>query len=99
MDYQLDWTERARTDLREIVSAIAAERPSAVAGWGEDLFRHVELLASFPLIGPVVPQISNLPTRRIVFGEHLIFYRVHAQPKRVEILNVWHGARGLPEFL
>lgn len=99
MDYKLDWTKRARADLREIVSVISADRPSAVAGWGEDLFRHVELLASFPLIGPVVPQVSARPTRRIVFGDYLIFYRVHRDPKVVELLTIWHGARGLPDFL
>lgn len=99
MDYKLDWTERARADLREIVEAIAADKPSAVAGWGEDLFRHVEVLASFPLIGPTVPGVSGHPTRRIVYGNHLVFYRVHEEPKRIEILTIWHGARGLPEFL
>ncbi len=99
MDYKLDWSLRARADLREIVSIIAADRPSAVAGWGEDLFRHVEVLASFPLIGPVIPQVSLFPTRRIVFGDYLIFYRVHQEPKRVELLTIWHGARGLPDFL
>lgn len=99
MDYQLDWTERARSDLREIVGVISADRPSAVPGWGEDLFRHVEVLATFPLIGPLIPPVSSLPTRRIVFGDYLIFYRVHQEPKRVELLTIWHGARGLPDFL
>lgn len=99
MDYKLDWTLRARTDLREIVSVIAADRPSAVQGWGDDLFRHIEILASFPLIGPVVPEVSVVPTRRIVFGDYLIFYRVHQKPNVVELLTIWHGARHLPDSL
>ena len=99
MDYKLDWSVRARADLREIVSAIAADRPSTVAPWGEELFRHIEVLATFPLIGPVIPQVSLLPTRRIVFGDYLIFCRVRQDPNVVELVPIWHGARGLPDFL
>ncbi len=99
MDYKLDWSVRARADLREIVSVISADRPLAVGGWGEDLFRHVEVLTTFPLIGPVIPRVSVHPTRRIVFGDYLIFYRVHQEPNVVELLTIWHGARGLPDFL
>lgn len=99
MDYKLDWTVRARADLREIVSVITADRPLVVVGWGEDLFRHVEVLASFPLIGPIIPQVSVRPTRRIVYGDYLIFYRVYQEPNVVELLTIWHGARGLPNFL
>lgn len=99
MDYKLEWSLRARADLQEIVSLIAAERPSAIAGWGEDLFRHVEILSSFPMIGPVIPEVSVRPTRRIVFGDYLIFYRVQQEPNVVELLTIWHGARGLPDFL
>jgi plasmid stabilization system protein ParE len=99
MEYKLVWTERARADLHAIVGYIASDRPSAVSAWGEELFRHVEVLASFPLIGPVAPIAASHPTRRIVFGDFLIFYRVHPESKVVEILSIWHAARGLPEFL
>ena len=99
MDYKLDWSVRACADLREIVRVIATDRPSVVATWGEELFRHVEVLTTFPLIGPVIPHVSEHPTRRIVFGDYLIFDRVRQEPKVVEILTVGHGARGLPDFL
>ena len=99
MDYKIDWTERARADLREIVTVIAADRPSAVAAWGDELFRHVEVLASFPFIGPTVPQPTLAATRRIVYGNYLIFYRVNTETKVVELLTIWHAARGRPEFL
>jgi toxin ParE1/3/4 len=99
VDYKLEWTDRARDDLREIVGVIATARPSAVASWGDGLFRQIEVLASFPLIGPVVPRVSTLPTRRIVVGDYLVFYRVLENPRTVQILTLWHGARGLPDFL
>ena len=99
MDYKLDWTLRARADLREIVSHIAQDNATAALAWGDDLFRHVEVLASFPQIGPAVRQASFSNTRRIVFGDYLIFYRVRTDPKTVEIVTVWHAARDLPDFL
>jgi toxin ParE1/3/4 len=99
VDYKLDWTLRARADLREISTHIGQDNPSAALAWGEDLFRHVEVLATFPLIGPLVPQATLPNTRRIVFGDYLIFYRVRIDPKVVELVTVWHAARGLPDFL
>jgi plasmid stabilization system protein ParE len=66
---------------------------------GDNLFRHIEVLASFPLIGPVTPVVASHPTCRIVYGDYLIFYRVHREPKVVEILTIWHAARGLPDLL
>lgn len=99
MDYKLAWTLRSRADLREITTHIAQDNPPAAFAWGDDLFRHIEVLASFPLIGPAVPQAAIPNTRRIVFGDYLIFYRVRFDPKVVEIVTIWHAARGMPDFL
>ncbi len=99
MDYKLDWTQRARADLREIAAFIGQDSATAALAWGDDLFRHVEVLASFPVIGPVVPQTAFPHTRRIVFGAYLIFYRVRLDLKTVELVTVWHAAPGLPDFL
>lgn len=99
MDYKLDWTLRARADLREIATHIGQDNPSAALAWGDDLFRHIQVLESFPLIGPLVSQATLPNTRRIVFGDYLIFYRVRLDSKIVELVTVWHAARGLPDFL
>lgn len=99
MDYQLNWTLRARSDLREIVSHIAQDDSGAALAWGEGLFRHVEVLTTFPLIGPAVPATTAPLTRRIVLGDYLVFYRVNVESKRVDLIAIWHGARGLPEHL
>lgn len=99
MDYQLTWSLRARADLREITRYIGADNSAAVLIWGEDLFRHVEVLTTFPLIGPGLSGDGAPAVRRIVYGEYLVFYRVRPEPKSVEIISVWHGARGLPDFI
>jgi len=34
--------------------------------------------------------------REIVFEKYRIFYEVLSEPKTVNVLRVWHGARGEP---
>ncbi len=34
--------------------------------------------------------------REIVFEKYRIFYEVLSEPKIVNVLRVWHGARGEP---
>ena len=98
MDFKLNWTQRACADLREIVAYIARDNSPAALAWGDELFRHVEVLASFPMIGPMMPESAGRNVRRIVYGDYLIFYRVNQETKSVDVLTVWHAARGLPEF-
>ena len=97
--FKLIWTESAIADLDGICSYIAADNPSA-AGWvGRGILEHVELLARFPFIGPAYPLGSGGPVREIVFRRtYRIFYSVSEQPRTVEVLRVWHGARGEPEL-
>ncbi len=60
---------------------------------------NVETLRSFPFIGPAYPRRSSGAYREIVSGKYRIFYRVLEPRKQVEILTIWHGARGaLPDF-
>lgn len=99
MDYKLDWTLRARADLREIAGYIAQDNPEAASMWGDRLFAHVEVLETFPMIGPAVPSAKIPNTRRIVYGDYLIFYRVRMNPNVVEIVTVWHASRGKPDFI
>jgi plasmid stabilization system protein ParE len=99
VDHKLDWPLRAIADLREIATYIGQDNPTAALAWGDDLFRHIEVLMSFPMIGTAVAQTTFLFVRRLVFGDYLIYYRVKLEPKRVEILTVWHAARGFPDFL
>jgi plasmid stabilization system protein ParE len=52
MDCKVIWTDPAIEDLGEIVRYIAADDPSSARRVGNDIIRTVELLQSFPLLGP-----------------------------------------------
>jgi plasmid stabilization system protein ParE len=65
---------------------------------GEGIHSHVQILASFPFIGPAYPRGASGPLREIVFRPYRIFYDVNERQRTVEILHVWHGARDEPSF-
>lgn len=96
MDFKVVWTDPALAELQEIVTYISRDDPSAAERVGNDIIDHVETLRTFPLIGPTYPRGSRVDKREIVRGNYRIFYRVSEQRKLVEILTIWHGARGEP---
>jgi plasmid stabilization system protein ParE len=52
MDYRIDWTEAAIGDLRQVVEFIARDNPEVAEAVGSEIIRSVELLQSFPHLGP-----------------------------------------------
>ena len=98
MDYQVIWTDAAIADLHDIGAYIARDNPQAAERVGRGLLGHVRILASFPFIGPTYPRGARGKLREIVYRSYRIFYDADEENQRVEILHVWHGARGEPEF-
>ena len=97
--HQLIWTESAIADLNGICAYLAADDPRAAEHVGRGILEHVELLARFPFIGPAYPLGSGGPVREIVVRRtYRVFYVVKESPRIVEVLRVWHGARGEPEL-
>jgi toxin ParE1/3/4 len=96
MDCKIIWTDPAIADLQEIVVYISSDNPEAARRVGMDVYESVGMLASFPLIGPPYPRGSDGKIREIVCWSYRIFYRVNSKKKLVEILTIWHGARGTP---
>ncbi|CAN5517892.1 hypothetical protein BH10ACI2_BH10ACI2_06820 [soil metagenome] len=70
---RLVWTERAISDLDEILGYIASENPDAAHRLAKRIEAHLEQLVVHPLSGPVPPedrkglyrQISESPCRVI----------------------------------
>ncbi len=59
---------------------------------------RVDQLENFPELGRVVPERNQPNIREIIVKNYRIVYRVDQTKKAVEILRVWHGARGEPEI-
>ena len=98
MDFKVVWTDRALADLESITAYIAHANVAAAERVGLEIIHHVEMLATFPLLGPTYPCGSSGRVREIVSAPYRIFYRVAEERRLVEILTLWHGARGEPQL-
>lgn len=98
MDFKIIWADAAIADLREICLYISRDDPMAAEKVGRTILDHAKILTSFPMIGPVYPRRSNSSRREIVCWNYRIFDTVSEKNKTVEILRIWHGARGEPPF-
>ena len=85
---------RAREDLIELWTHIAADNPSAADRMLDRIEAKLRLLADTPRLGPARPDIAEglrlFPIRRYV-----VLYR--ELPDGIEIVRVVHGMRRLDE--
>jgi toxin ParE1/3/4 len=65
---QIRWTLQALDDLEAIADFIAADSPHYSNLFVLDVFRAVERLAEFPLIGRPVPEIARSEVRELLLG-------------------------------
>jgi|WetSurMetagenome_2_1015567.scaffolds.fasta_scaffold1236324_2 toxin ParE1/3/4 len=98
MAFKIIWSRQAREDLRDIVTFIALDNPTAAEAFGYLLMTKVDALASFPRLGRVVPEENDEDIREIIFRPYRIVYQVIEKQRAVAIARVWHGARGEPEI-
>jgi toxin ParE1/3/4 len=98
VDFKIVWTLRSREDLRDIATFIAKDNPAAALKLGDLIFTRVDTLEKFPELGRVVPERNQSNIREIVVKNYRIVYRLRQKEMILEILRVWHGARGEPEI-
>ena len=97
MAHEVIWAPSARLDLRDLLSYIAENSPSSAPRFAQRVFQAVERLRKFPLSGRIVPEFNDPNIREVIRKPCRIVYRVRDQEQAVEIVRVWHAARGIPE--
>ena len=85
---KVSWSERARTQAREIFEYIAAERPLVAERLLDGFIERTELLAEFPEQGAPWGRPHRSDLRTIVYESYRIVYRI--RPDEVAILSVRH---------
>jgi toxin ParE1/3/4 len=98
MGCQIVFTKPAVADLAALVSFIARDNPEVAERFGYEIVEKTQTLDQFPLLGRVAPEFKDEAIREIIHRPYRIVYRVRADHKRVEILRVWHAARGIPRL-
>ncbi len=90
---EIVWTEPALSDLDAIADYIALDNPEAARQLVQRVFKHVELLADHPRLGPKPRELKGWRYRQIVEPPCRIFYR--QEQDRVYILYVMRSERPL----
>jgi plasmid stabilization system protein ParE len=97
MAYKLIWSPTASEDLRHLVRYIAIDSPERAAAFGLRLIERVERLPLFPEMGRMVPERKDPCIREIIVRPYRVIYRATHEHRLLEIVRVWHAARGEPE--
>jgi toxin ParE1/3/4 len=96
MAFQITWAPSARWDLMDLKDYISLDSPEIARRFISSLFDAVEHLADFPLSGRIVPELRDEQIREVIKRPCRIVYRVHQNT--IEIIRIWHSARGIPEI-
>jgi plasmid stabilization system protein ParE len=91
VDYQLFYTQKALSDLAEIIGYIAEDDTEAASRFGNSLLDHVELLARYPRIGGIIRKRSQV--RKLVHSPVLVYYQIHEDERLIEVLHFRHASR------
>ena len=98
MACQIIWSPVSRDDLHDLVRAIAADSPTRAENFAYRLMQQTDKLQDFPEIGRQVPEQNDPDIREVIVAPYRVIYRVRSQKHLVEIVRVWHSARGTPEI-
>jgi plasmid stabilization system protein ParE len=98
VDFTIIWTEPAVNDLQAIISYTARKNPTAAISVANDVIQRIALLSTTPLMGRRFAKLPDRQIREVICGKYRIFYEVHEEEQRLEILAIQHSARGDPDL-
>jgi toxin ParE1/3/4 len=96
MGFQVIFTSKSLEDLEEIVTFIAKDNPERACTFGNELIDRALSVATFPELGPIVPEIGEPSVRQVIHGPYRIIYEIFSDEGSIFVLRFWHGARGEP---
>jgi plasmid stabilization system protein ParE len=90
----IEWSRRARADIRDLKAYIAKDSPYYAQRFTERAIASVEKLEQFPKIGRPVPEAEGRDdVRELIYQGYRIIYLT--QPGRIFIVTIIHGSRDL----
>ena len=92
---RVQFSLRAKADLRRISRHIALDNPAAAARWVGKLEARARLAGRSPGAGRKVPEIDRDDIREAIVGNYRNVYIVQA--RTVDILTIFEGHRLLPD--
>ena len=87
----IQFTSRARRELREILGFIAQDNPEAASNLARQLMAGLESKARFPKSGRVIPEVPEHPARELVQPPCRVFYRTDHET--LHVLSIMRSER------
>jgi toxin ParE1/3/4 len=95
--YRIEWRPLACDDLRAIVRYIGKDNPTRARSFGKELRDKTRPLAQHPELGRTGrPGLPDWLRELVVHPNYIVFYRVQAAARIVQILRVKHTAQQVP---
>ena len=91
------WESRAIESLDQIKNYIGKRSTKFAPITVNKIFEKVTLLQFFPLMGRIVPEISNANLRELIQGNYRIIYYLRNEFE-ITILFILHGAQRFPDL-
>ena len=91
---QINWTEQAKTDLKEIADYISIDSVKYAQYQILRIISAAKNLKNFARLGKIVPEIRDSKIRELVTGNYRIIYLI-VNDRRIDILTIHHSARDL----
>jgi len=91
------WTERALSQVREILDYIAEDSPTNAVRFGTRLVESPRPLAHSPEIGCVVPEFGDESIREIRCGPYRVMYKLFDDA--CYVTTVIHGSRDVARLV
>lgn len=95
--YRIKWRPMAREDLLAIVNHIGKDNPTRAKSFGQELRNKLQPLSRHPELGRQGrPGFPEWLREMVVHPNYIVFYRVQAAARTIEIVRVKHAAQQKP---
>jgi toxin ParE1/3/4 len=98
MDHKVIWTDEAIADLRQLVTFISRDNPTAAVKLGETIVQKSMILAAQPRLGRMLRNSPKDAVRELVVPPYRVIYEIDDHHQMVYIRMLWHGARQEPDI-
>ncbi|HQL75179.1 MAG TPA: type II toxin-antitoxin system RelE/ParE family toxin [Phycisphaerae bacterium] len=98
MAFKIVWSQTAVEDFKEIVEFISLDDPSSAASLAGRILTRIQRAAELPLSNRLVPEKGGESVRESILRPYRIVYQVDDARAAIQILRIWHAARGAPDL-
>lgn len=96
MDYKVNWSFEAITDLEEISNYISKDSAYYASSFVQEILEACKSLNILPERGRIVPESDDTRIRELKVKEYRVMYKI--TDNTVTIIGIIHGRRSLIKF-